>query len=254
MKFIVIIPSRYQSTRLPGKPLLDIHGKPMIERVWDKAAESGAERVIIATDDVRIQQAVQGFGAEVCMTSSKHQSGTDRLAEVVDICAIDEDAIIVNVQGDEPLIPHQNILQVAKLLDKQTDVHMATLASPINSIEELNDPNAVKTIINEQGAAIYFSRSPIPFDRDKTSELNKTYFSQFLRHIGIYAYRAGFLKQFSQWPVAAIENLEKLEQLRVLAKGYKIQISVAEKIPPTGIDTTEDLERVRAILSKNSDN
>jgi len=249
MSFIVIIPSRYQSSRLPGKPLVDLAGKSMIRRVWEQCCKSGAARVIVATDDKRIESACTTFGAEVCLTKSSHQSGTDRLAEVVEKCKIPEDAIIVNVQGDEPLIPPENIKQVADLLSLPSDAPMATLATAIDKEEELRDPNVVKVVMSEVNTALYFSRAMLPFERDKTGALYCNETPMFYRHIGIYAYRAGFLKIFSQWPVSQLENYEKLEQLRVLAHGYTINIAVAEISPVAGIDTPDDVQRVIQILT-----
>ena len=246
MKYIVIIPSRFQSTRLPGKPLLEIAGKPMIQWVWERAIKSGASQVIIATDNQQIKEIAESFSATVCMTSEKHQSGTDRLAEVVQKFAIADDQIIVNVQGDEPLIPIDNITQVASLLEN-SDAPMSTLSAPIVEIEELQNPNAVKVVSDHNKNALYFSRAPIPFDRD--SEFKLTNASEnFQRHIGIYAYRCGFLKQFSELPQSALEQIEKLEQLRVLSHGFQIKVEQAKSIPQAGIDTEADLQRVRNVL------
>ncbi len=247
MKYTVIIPSRYQSTRLPGKPLLDLAGKPMIQWVWERAIASGASQVIIATDNEQIKSIAEGFSATVCMTSEKHQSGTDRLAEVAEKLAIDENEIIVNVQGDEPLIPIENIYQVAQLLDS-SDAPMSTLSTPVSSVEEFQDSNAVKVVTSMNNNALYFSRAPIPYDRDKMYLSEQTLFDDFQRHIGIYAYRCKFLKTFARLPQSAIEKIEKLEQLRVLDHGYQIKIEQAHSIPEAGIDTVADLERVRVVL------
>ncbi len=247
MNFTVIIPSRYQSARLPGKPLIMLAGKSMIERVWLQAIKSGARQVIIATDDQRIMQTCLGFDARVCLTQTTHQSGTDRLAEVVKKMQLNEDEIIVNVQGDEPLIPVENIIQVAELLQKNRNIFMATLSTPVTSIEELKDPNAVKVVADNDNNALYFSRSVIPYARDPNSEYNMSA-TLYQRHIGLYAYRAGFLNTFCNWPPSELEQLEKLEQLRVLSQGYKIKIEQAIKKPPTGIDTAEDVKRVEKLL------
>ena len=244
MSFTVIIPARYSSSRLPRKPLLDIAGKPMIQHVWEKAQQAGANRVIIATDHPEIEAVAHAFGAEVCMTSTAHNSGTERLAEVIEKMAIADNEIIVNVQGDEPLIPPVIVAQVAENLDKY-QVNMATLAVKLNTKEELFNPNAVKTLTDQHGFALYFSRAPIPFARDDAFVASQNY----LRHIGIYAYRAGFVKQYVAWQPTTLEQLESLEQLRALWYGEKIHLELAKEVPQVGVDTAEDLERVRAILS-----
>ncbi|MFZ7147693.1 3-deoxy-manno-octulosonate cytidylyltransferase [Avibacterium avium] len=253
-KFTVIIPARFASSRLPGKPLADIAGKPMIAHVWQKAQQSGANRVVVATDNQAVAQAVQAFGSEVCMTSEHHNSGTERLAEVVEKLALADDEIVVNIQGDEPLIPPVIVQQVADNLAKN-GVKMATLAVPLNDAEELFNPNVVKAVADQSGNVLYFSRAPIPWNRDQFAGLSdeqKTQLvlqSQYLRHIGIYAYRAGFIKQYVQWKPSALENIESLEQLRVLWYGEKIHIDLAKEVPAVGVDTPEDLEKVRAILA-----
>lgn len=251
MKFTVIIPARYASSRLPRKPLLDIAGKPMIQHVWEKAQQAGADRVIIATDHPEIEAAAQAFGAEVCMTSEKHNSGTERLAEVIEKMAIADDEIIVNVQGDEPLIPPMIIEQVARNLD-QYRVNMATLAVKLATKEELFNPNAVKALADKSGMALYFSRAPIPFARDHFADCDDAFVASqnYLRHIGIYAYRAGFVKQYIAWQPSALEQLESLEQLRALWYGEKIHIELVKQAPEVGVDTQADLERVRAILAR----
>lgn len=243
--FIVVIPARYQSSRLPGKPLADIAGKPMVQWVYERAQASGAERIVVATDDDRIAQVVSQFGGEVCMTSEHHSSGTERLAEVVDTLGFAEDSIIVNVQGDEPMIPSANISQVAANL-AESNVGMATLAEPICSVTELANPNVVKVVTDKDGLALYFSRSVLPYDRDGDKQsLNYPY----LRHIGIYAYRAGFIKQYVSWPASSLEQIESLEQLRVLWQGEKIHVAPAVEPPPAGVDTAEDLEQVRRLVA-----
>lgn len=249
MKFTVIIPARYASSRLPRKPLLEIAGKPMIQWVWEKACLSGAARVIIATDHQEIFDTATAFGAEVCMTSDQHNSGTERLAEVIEKMAIGDDEIIVNVQGDEPLIPPEIVAQVAQNLDKN-QVNMATLAVKLESKEELFNPNVVKTLTDQNGMALYFSRAPIPFARDHFAECDDEFVKSqnYLRHIGIYAYRAGFVKQYIAWQPTTLEQLESLEQLRALWYGEKIHLEQAKQAPAVGVDTAEDLERVRKIL------
>ncbi|QIW16309.1 3-deoxy-manno-octulosonate cytidylyltransferase [Pasteurellaceae bacterium RH1A] len=249
MKFTVIIPARYASSRLPRKPLLDIASKPMIQHVWEKAQQAGAERVIIATDHPEIEATALAFGAEVCLTSDKHNSGTERLAEVVEKMGLDADEIIVNVQGDEPLIPPIIVRQVAENL-AQSGANMATLAVKLETKEELFNPNVVKTLTDNQGFALYFSRAPIPFARDQFANCDDNFVASqnYLRHIGIYAYRAGFIQQYVAWQPTPLEQLESLEQLRALWYGEKIHVEVAKEAPAVGVDTAEDLERVREIL------
>ncbi|ELL0574294.1 3-deoxy-manno-octulosonate cytidylyltransferase [Vibrio fluvialis] len=246
MSFTVVIPARYQSTRLPGKPLADIAGKPMVQWVYEQAMQAGAERVIIATDDARVEQAVLAFGGTVCMTSPDHQSGTERLAEVVKLMGIEDNHIIVNVQGDEPLIPPSIIRQVADNL-AASQAPMATLAVEISHEYEVFNPNAVKVVTDKDGYALYFSRATIPWDRDNFAK-DKTVVQPLMRHIGIYAYRAGFINTYIQWPASQLEKIECLEQLRVLWYGEKIHVAVALEAPPAGVDTPEDLDAVRRIV------
>ncbi len=248
MSFTVIIPARYQSTRLPGKPLADIAGKPMIEWVYQQAMNSGADNVIIATDDSRVEAVALGFGAQVCMTSPSHESGTERLAEVIDKMSIPESHIIVNVQGDEPLIPPEIIRQVADNL-ADSEAPMATLSVDITDEEEAFNPNAVKVITDEKGYALYFSRATIPWDRDAFAQKIPQLAQPLQRHIGIYAYRAGFVNTYINWQPSVLEKIECLEQLRVLWYGEKIHVAVAKIAPPAGVDTPEDLEVVRRILA-----
>ncbi|OOF40043.1 3-deoxy-manno-octulosonate cytidylyltransferase [Rodentibacter mrazii] len=254
MSFTVIIPARFASSRLPGKPLAEIAGKPMIQHVFEKAQQSGANRVIIATDNEKVAAVAQGFGAEVCMTSEQHNSGTERLAEVVEKLTISDDEIIVNIQGDEPLIPPVIVRQVAENLAK-FKVNMATLAVKIHEAEELFNPNVVKVLTDKEGYVLYFSRSVIPYDRDQfmgLQDITKATLAEvYLRHIGIYAYRAGFIKKYVQWAPTQLENLEKLEQLRVLWNGERIHVELAKEVPAVGVDTAEDLEKVRSILAAN---
>ncbi|WP_153447258.1 3-deoxy-manno-octulosonate cytidylyltransferase [Vibrio algicola] len=249
MSFTVVIPSRYQSSRLPGKPLADIGGKPMVQWVYDQAMQSGAERVIVATDDARIKSVVESFGGEVCMTSPDHQSGTERLAEVIEKMAIADDHIIVNVQGDEPLIPPSIIKQVAHNLANSI-TPMATLAVEIDHESEVFNPNAVKVVTDQNGYALYFSRASIPWDRDAWATEPKTIVHPLMRHIGIYAYRAGFINTYIGWQPSALEQIESLEQLRVLWYGEKIHVAVAKEAPAAGVDTPEDLEVVRQIIAQ----
>jgi len=258
--FTVIIPARMASTRLPRKTLLMIGGKPMIQHVFEKAKNSGASRVIIATDHPEIEKACTDFGAEVCLTSDHHLSGTDRIGEVIEKMRLDDHEIIVNVQGDEPLMPCENITQVAKNLADRTAAHMATLCWPIQTMKDLFSPHQVKVVIDQNQYALYFSRAPIPWNRDRfvlgsentekedieSSTVNLA--SVWYRHLGIYAYRVAFLRQFIAAPQASIEQYESLEQLRALFLGCKIHVDVAHTLPPIGVDTQEDLERIRNII------
>ncbi len=247
MKFKVVIPARHASSRLPGKPLLDIGGKPMVQHVYERSVESGAEEVVVATDDARIQTAVEAFNGKACMTSENHLSGTDRLAEVVEQRGYADADIVVNVQGDEPLIPPQLIRQVAEILETHASAAVATLCTPITTAAEIFDPHVVKAVMDENGYALYFSRAAIPWDRDafivSTDSMPEN--SLHYRHIGIYAYRAEFLKHYSQLAVSPLETMESLEQLRVLWHGYKIAMAVADTVPGHGVDTESDLEQVR---------
>ncbi|MDD1794761.1 3-deoxy-manno-octulosonate cytidylyltransferase [Enterovibrio makurazakiensis] len=248
MKFTVVIPARYASSRLPAKPLVDIGGKPMIQWVYEQALKSGAHNVIIATDDQRIVDAANGFGAEVCMTREDHQSGTERLAEVIEKYNLDADEIIVNVQGDEPLIPPSVIRQVAENLAKSV-APMATLAVNIDHADEVFNPNAVKVVTDKDGYALYFSRATIPWDRDNFAKVPMEIHHNLKRHIGIYGYRAGFINTYINWAPSPIEHIECLEQLRVLWYGEKIHVDVAIEVPPAGVDTPEDLEVVRQLVN-----
>ena len=249
MSFVAIIPARFASTRLPGKPLKDINGKPMIVHVLERARESGADRIIVATDNIDVAHAVEAAGGEVCLTSPDHQSGTERLAEVIEKCAFSDDTVIVNVQGDEPMIPPVIIKQVADNL-AASEAGMATLAVPITTAEEAFNPNAVKVVMDAQGYALYFSRATIPWDRERFMHSREQIGSHFLRHIGIYAYRAGFIRRYVSWSASPLEQIEMLEQLRVLWHGEKIHVAVAKEVPGVGVDTPEDLERVRLSMSQ----
>ena len=243
--FRVIIPARYASTRLPGKPLMSIAGRPMLQHVYERVLACGASDVVIATDDERIAQAAAGFGAPVCMTAVDHASGTERLAEVVELHGWSADSIVVNVQGDEPLIEPALIRQVADDLAAYPEAAMATLAYPLASPAMLNDPNVVKVVLDREGYALYFSRAPIPFVRDAAAGDS----AEGLRHIGLYGYRAGFLGRYRQLEPAPCEQLEKLEQLRVLWHGMKIHVSIAAQMPGPGVDTHDDLQRVEGLMA-----
>jgi len=247
MSFVAIIPARYASTRLPGKPLVDINGLPMVLHVMQRAKESGAEQVIVATDHAHVAAAVEAAGGEVCMTRADHQSGTERLAEVIDRYGFADDKIIVNVQGDEPMIPPTIIRQVANNLASAA-AGMATLAVPIVSAEEAFNPNAVKVVTDAAGYALYFSRAAIPWERERFAVSREEIGDTFLRHIGIYAYRAGFIRRYVTWQPSKLEQIELLEQLRVLWYGEKIHVDVAHEVPSAGVDTPEDLARVRQAM------
>ncbi|MCB1736361.1 MAG: 3-deoxy-manno-octulosonate cytidylyltransferase [Gammaproteobacteria bacterium] len=252
MTFSVVVPARFASTRLPGKPLQDIAGLPMVEHVRRRGLDAGAQHVIVATDDARIEAAVREHGGEAMMTSPDHASGTDRLAEVARRMKWADDVIVVNVQGDEPLIDPALIRLVAQALEGHPKAGIATLAVRIHTAAELFDPNVVKVVFDTEGYALYFSRAPIPWDRDafglsrgKISERAPHY-----RHIGLYAYRAGFLHRYTELPAAAIEQAESLEQLRALWNGVPIHVSVTEHPPGHGVDTPADLERVRGLMRR----
>ncbi|MDF7669830.1 3-deoxy-manno-octulosonate cytidylyltransferase [Orbaceae bacterium ESL0721] len=249
IKFSVIIPARYASSRLPAKPLADIAGKPMIVRVMEQAQKSSASKVIIATDHQQVFDTVTTYGGKAILTSREHKSGTERLAEIIDIEKFADDEIVVNVQGDEPLIPPIIIDQVAQNL-MQYKTGMATLAVPIATPEEAFDPNAVKVVTDCNGYALYFSRATIPWDRDRFAKSTQTIGDFYRRHIGIYAYRAGFIRQYVNWETSPLEQIEMLEQLRVLWYGEKIHVAVAKEQPGIGVDTEEDLQKVRAIYAK----
>ena len=250
MDFVVVIPARYASTRLPGKPLQDIAGKPMIQHVWEQAGKSAASRVVVATDDARIVEACQTFGAEVLLTRADHNSGTDRLAEVASQLGLASDAIVVNVQGDEPLIPPAIIDQVAANLAAHPEAGIATLGEPLHDAAQLFNPNVVKLVADARGLALTFSRAPLPWARDAFAA-DREQLPQgvpFRRHIGIYAYRAGFLHDFVAWGPCWLEDTECLEQLRALWHGVRIHVADALEAPPAGVDTPADLQRVRQLL------
>lgn len=251
MDFVVIIPARYASTRLPGKPLLPLAGRPMIQHVYERATASGATQVVIATDDLRIQEMAEGFGAQVLMTSADHVSGTARLAEAAQQLGCLQDAIVVNLQGDEPLMPAQLVRQVAEDLEMHADASMATLCTAITDIADVLDSNVVKVVRDHAGYANYFSRAPIPWERDSFSSASPRLSGRVThyRHIGLYAYRAGFLQRYVSWPSGDAEAVECLEQLRVLEHGLRIHVAEAKTAPGPGVDTAADLERAAALLS-----
>ena len=239
--FNIVIPARFGSTRLPGKALLPIADRPMVAWVWERAMQAGAEHVVVATDDHRIADEMVGRGAQVAMTRADHASGTDRLAEVVDQLEWADDAIVVNLQGDEPLMPVANIQRVAAMLNETAGADMATLMEPL-AAADADQQSVVKVVSSEAGRALYFSRSAIPFHREGGVP------APMFRHIGLYAYRAGFLQTFVGWPPAVAEQSESLEQLRALAHDAHIQIELAPETVPAGVDTESDLAAVRALL------
>lgn len=251
MGFRVIIPVRFHSTRLPGKPLVDIHGKPMVQLTYEQCIQSGADDVVIATDDDRVKEIAQGFGAHVVMTSASHTSGTERLAEAVNVLGYDDDDIVVNVQGDEPLIPPEVIHQVANNLSQHENVPVATLCEKISTPAILFDPGNVKVVMNKRGFALYFSRAPIAWEQGNFPlKANGEFKGEHYRHIGIYAYRVGFLQKYFSWDPCPLEEMESLEQLRVLYQGSRIHVAIAKVNIPLGVDTEEDLELVRSRTKK----
>ena len=244
MIYHIIIPARIESARLPGKPLLDIAGKPMIQHVYERAMEAGATSVTVATDSLRVEEVVREFGGNACLTNDLHVSGTDRLAEAAQIIGLSDDDLVVNLQGDEPLMPATLIARVADTLKNDKQAVVATACVSIQNPEQINDPNVVKVVTDQNGHALYFSRAAIPFLRDAASELEHRVF----RHIGIYAYRCGFLTEFTQLPPSSLEQVEALEQLRVLWYGGKIAVLETSDDPGHGVDTPDDLQRVRDLL------
>jgi 3-deoxy-manno-octulosonate cytidylyltransferase (CMP-KDO synthetase) len=246
VSFKVVIPARYASTRLPGKPLLDIAGKPMVIRVAEQANKSGASSVVIATDFEKIIQVAASHQIQAVMTRVDHTSGTDRIAEVAQQLSWDDEDIVVNVQGDEPLIDPQLIQEVALTLGHSRHAVMATACHAINDEAAMLNPNIVKVVMDAEGHALYFSRSPIPYPRDDAHKQS----IKAHRHIGIYAYRVGFLKQYAELSVTELEQIESLEQLRVLYHGYKIAVTITDHAPASGVDTQADLEQVRSIFQQ----
>ena len=248
--FTVVIPSRYASTRLPGKPLQMIGNKPMIQLVWEQACKSSAERVVVATDDPRIIDACKTFGAEAVLTREDHNSGTDRLAEVATQLGLAPDAIVVNVQGDEPLIDPAIIVAVAAALAADPEAAIATAAHALASVDEAFNPNVVKVVCDAAGRALYFSRAPIPWARDAFGERRDVLPAGLAmrRHVGLYAYRVGFLRRYAELAPSPLEHWEALEQLRALWHGYRIHVLELATAPAAGVDTAEDLERVRQLF------
>jgi len=250
--FRVVIPARYGSTRLPGKPLEGLRGKPMLQWMHAAGVASGAAEVIIATDDARIQAAARAFGADVRMTSPTHQSGTDRIAEVALEAGWGDDELVVDLQGDMPMLPPALVTQVAELLNRHSGAAMTTLATRITAVAQLLDPAIVKVVTDSQGRALYFSRAPIPWGRDSASAdlMSQRSFAGARRHVGLYAYRVSALRRLSMLPPSQLEQIEKLEQLRALENGMQIQVADAGSDPGPAVDTPEDLARVTVLMSR----
>lgn len=253
MEFKVVIPARYASSRLPGKPLAELGGQPLIRHVWTKALASGANEVVIATDDQRIADACREFGARVCMTDAECASGTDRIAQAATRMGWPEATCVVNVQGDEPLIPPPYIKRTATALIQDPQARVATLAAPIGSLEEFLSPNVVKVVTDHAGHALYFSRAPIPWPRDALDAQGRPRdCGGALRHIGIYAYDVATLKALAGLTPTPLERLEQLEQLRVLCEGWRLAVDVVDQAPPHGVDTPEDLARLARAMREGA--
>ena len=241
----IVIPARFASSRLPGKPLLEIHGRPMVLRVVDQAKKvAGFDDLCVATDDERIAEVCRAEGIDVVLTHADHPSGTDRLSEVARIKGWASEDIVVNVQGDEPLLPAQLVQQVAQLLQSQPESSMSTLCEPIHSLEEFKRDSIVKVVMSKYNQALYFSRATIPYDRDGAQQEVQSLHPQAYRHLGLYAYRVNLLQEYVSWDMGVLEQLESLEQLRVLENGHRIAIAVAEANLPPGVDTQADLDRL----------
>ncbi|MFM1885152.1 MAG: hypothetical protein RL026_309 [Pseudomonadota bacterium] len=248
--FRIVIPARHASSRLPGKPLLQVGGKPLLQWVHERALTAGADEVLVATDDVRIEAAARSFGAKVVMTAVSHESGTDRIAEVAARAGWGDDVLVVNLQGDEPLMPPRLLQQVASLLAADAGADIATLAAPVADLAAFLDPNVVKVVCDRQGRALYFSRAPIPWNRDAAPQglASQSRHDLGRRHIGLYAYRVGALRRLAALPPSPLERLEKLEQLRALENGLCIVVADAVELPGADVNTPEDLARVAALL------
>lgn len=250
MKPVLVIPTRYASTRLPAKALRLLKGKPLVQHVYERAiqAQAAFATIVVATDDQRIQEVCESFGATVCMTSTAHETGSDRLAEVVQMYGWADEQVVVNLQGDEPLTPVENLYQLANNLQAHPEAMIATLATPLQNEHELADPNIVKVVKDINGLALYFSRAQIPFQRDAAKAGSYPASHYGLRHVGMYAYRAEFLKAFAGLEPCLLEQLEKLEQLRALYYGYRIHVDLARTIPGPGVDTEADLKLVEDLI------
>ena len=253
MAFTIVIPARFASTRFPGKPLEKLAGRPVIEHVYKCASNSEATAIIIATDDERIAETATKFGADVCMTSSQHQSGTERINEVIEQRNLSDSEIIVNLQGDEPLMPASCLNQVAGMLLTEPSAVMATLSAPITDSDDIFNSNIVKVVCNRDQSALYFSRAPIPWQRGKFEDRQIDFDCNFVwkRHIGLYAYRASFIKKYIELSPGPLEIIESLEQLRVLWHGYKLIVAEANELPGPGIDTREELEKAEQYMSSH---
>lgn len=251
--FIVGIPTRYASQRLPGKALRELAGRPLIAHVVERALESEAEAVVVATDDERIAEAARNAGAEACLTGPDCASGTDRLAECAERLGWPDERIVVNLQGDEPALPGRWLARAAGALARHPEARVATLAAPEHGADAVFDPDLVKVTVDDDGLALYFSRAPVPWHRERFREPPETLPEEgaWLRHIGMYAYRAGYLKELAHMTPAVLEQVEQLEQLRVLAAGDRIHVSIVEHAPPAGVDTERDLERLEKLLKKS---
>ncbi|ORU93600.1 MAG: 3-deoxy-manno-octulosonate cytidylyltransferase [Cycloclasticus sp. symbiont of Poecilosclerida sp. N] len=247
--FKVVIPARYASSRLLGKPLLKIAGKEMVLHVCEKAAQAGAEEVVVATDDERIVECVKKAGFNAMMTLQSHRSGTERLAEVANKLEWADDVVVVNCQGDEPLIPPKLLKKAAVALIEQNIAQVASLCAPIDDLAQILNPNVVKVVRDRQDYALYFSRAPIPWERDAFPANASTYQLVHYRHIGVYSYTVGFLKRYITWPACDLEKIESLEQLRILNQGERILVPAVNRIPEAGVDTQEDLDRINALLA-----
>lgn len=245
----IVIPARYASERLPGKVLLELAGKPMLQHVWARAKQSSAQSVVIATDDERIKAAADSFGAKAVLTRTDHMSGSDRIAECATLLGWPDDQLVVNLQGDEPLMPSACLDQVAALLDESTDCDVASLFWPVSSSEEVHNPNAVKVVTDNDGRALYFSRSPIPYARSHADTPDAIAAGiEWKRHLGLYAYRLDALRRYTQCAPTPLELAERLEQLRIMEQGGRIAMAQACEFIPAGIDTHDDLERVRHLV------
>ena len=253
MDFRVIIPARHNAKRLPGKVLLEVAGKTILQHVYEKAVDSGADTVVIATDDQRIADVAEGFEAQVCMTSSEHRSGTDRVAEAVVALGYDDDEVVVQLHADRPLTPVKVIRQVARNIHEFQTIRVATVCEILNNTDELFNPRYIKVVFNRRQFALYFSRAPIPWVKGKfpPKENQPLENEEHYRHIGIYAYRAGFLQEFMEWGHSPLEEMEGLEQLRVLWQGGRVHVAIAEEKSPTDVNTKEDFEIVKKILEKS---
>jgi len=247
MTFTVIIPVCYHSSQIPGKPLVELGGKPMIQHVYERARESGADDIIIAADDERIKETAESFGAEVCMTSAHHASGTERISEVANIMEFEDDEIIINVQGNEPLVPPSVIHHVATDITGHDVIKMCTVVKPITDSKQLFDPNIVKVAINRRGFVLYFGRAPIPWEREHFSDLSQAVkpVGEHYAHVGIYGFRAGFLREYIAWEPCEMEKLEGLEQLRVLWHGGRVHALVTQDVIPPGVRTQADVDYMR---------